>query len=159
MAEPFAATHRVPDTGMQAWDRPDATGAMTMLDPGLQVRSLEQRDNGWAHIECENSWTAWVDGRRLKAVPQGFPDEFDLAVFPVLEAALREYAQLLDDFQAGRLDEKEFRRQTVKVGLVVRDTEAWILEVPTGRWWRYDGTQLTTIELPDDPPLPGWESP
>jgi hypothetical protein len=154
-ADPFTPTHRVPDDGMQAWDRPDATSAMTMLDPGLPVRVLERRDDGWAHVECENTWTAWVDGRRLKAVPQGFPGEFDLDVFPVLEAALRQYAQLLDDFQAGRLDEKEFRRRAVRAGLVVRDTEAWILEVPTERWWRYDGTQLTTIELAGDPPLDG----
>jgi hypothetical protein len=140
---------------MQAWERPDATSEVTSLDPGLEVRALEQREDGWAHVECENTWTAWVDGRRLELLPLGFPDEFDLEVFPVLEAALERYAGLLDDFQAGRLDEAEFRREAVKVGLVVRDTDAWILEVPTQRWWRYDGFQLTTIELPGDPPLDG----
>jgi hypothetical protein len=155
MADPFLPTHRVPADGMQAWEQPDATSAVTMLDPGLEVRALEQRDDGWAHVEFENTWTAWVDGRRLEALPQGYPDNFDLDVFPVLEDALEQYARLLDDFQAGRLDEAEFRRQAVRVGLVVRDTDAWILEVPTERWWRYDGFQLTTIELPGDPPLDG----
>jgi hypothetical protein len=155
VTEPFIPTHRVPPDGMQAWDQPDATSRMTMLDPGLGVRTLEQRDDGWAHVEFENAWTAWVDGRRLELVPPGFPEEFDLAVFPVLEAALEKYARLLDDFEAGRLDEAEFRREAVKIGTVVRDTDVWILEVPTQRWWRYDGFQLTTIELPGDPPLDG----
>ena len=158
MMEPFTPTHRVPAGGMQAWDQPDATSATTPLDAGLEVRTLEQRDDGWAHVEFSNSWTGWVDGRKLEQLepaPPGFPEAFDLEVFPLLEAALEQYARLLDDFEAGRLDELEFRRQAVKVGTVARDTDVWILEVPTQRWWRYDGFQLTTIELPGDPPLEG----
>jgi hypothetical protein len=151
MAEPFVATHRVPADGLQAWDQPDATSTMVVLDAGLPVRTLEQRDDGWAHVECENTWMAWVDGRRLEPLAgPGYPNDFDFEVFEVLQAALDRYTRLMEDFQAGRLDEADFRRQAVRVGLVVRDTDAWILEVPTARWWRYDGIQLTTIELPGE---------
>jgi hypothetical protein len=118
-----------------------------MLDPGLEVRRVEQRDDGWAHIVCSNDWTTWVDGRRLVELPR---DGFDNAVFAVLEAASRVYAKLVEDLAAGRMDPETFRRQAFKTGLVVRDDDAWILELPTGRWWRYDGIELTTIELPDE---------
>jgi hypothetical protein len=155
VSEAFTPTHRVPADGIRAWEQPDASSTARMIDPGLEVRTLEQRDDGWAHVEFVNSWTAWVDGRLLDALEPGFPNEFDLDVFPVLQAALEQYAGLLDDFEAGRLDEAEFRRRSVKAGVVARDTDVWILEVPTQRWWRYDGFQLTTIELPGDPPLDG----
>lgn len=132
---------------------------MTMLDAGLEVRRVEQRDDGWAHIVCANDWAAWVDGRRLESLAgegeSSASDYFDLEVFAVLRDAVGQYQRLLDEFTAGRIDEVEFRRQAVRIGLVVRETDAWILELPTERWWRYDGVQLTTIELPDDSTLGG----
>jgi hypothetical protein len=145
----------VPADGLPAWEGPDAErSAMTMLDPGLEVRRVEQRDDGWAHIVCANDWTTWVDGRRLVELSR---DGFDSEVFAVLEAASREYGKLLEDFTAGRMEAATFQRQAFKVGLVVRDNDAWVLELPTGRWWRYDGMQLTTIELPDEDSMLGGE--
>lgn len=63
------ATHYVPAQGAWAWTAPDPTAAPTnSLDPWLEVRVIEFRLDGWAHIECANSWTAWVDGRVLHPV-------------------------------------------------------------------------------------------
>ena len=62
-------THRVPSEGLDAWPQPD--GSMppgARLDAGLEVR-VEQVDNGWARIVCENGWVGWVDERRLEMLP------------------------------------------------------------------------------------------
>jgi hypothetical protein len=157
MTAGFTPTHRVPSGGLRAWHDPDpAQAAVTTLDPGLEVRRVEQRDDGWAHIVCSNDWAAWVDGRRLEelAPTESFAplppvDGFDPELFPLLERALSDYAQLVDDVNNERVDAETFRRKAFEVGMVVRDSEAWLLEVPTGRWWRYDGMQLTTIEISD----------
>ena len=66
-AAPRWATHSVPPQGARAWTAPDPKVApTTTLDPGLEVRVIEFRVDGWANIECTNSWTAWVDGRVLQ---------------------------------------------------------------------------------------------
>ena len=66
-AAPRWATHYVPPEGTSAWTAPDPNVApTTALDPWLEVRVIEFRVDGWAHIECTNSWTAWVDGRVLR---------------------------------------------------------------------------------------------
>jgi hypothetical protein len=63
------ATHSVPAQGAWAWTAPDPNVApTTALGPWLEVRVIEFRVDGWAHIECTNSWTAWVDGRVLHAL-------------------------------------------------------------------------------------------
>lgn len=62
----WAPTHVVPAGGLSAWQAPDPASAPTAtMEPGLAVRLLDQRDDGWAHVACSNGWTAWVDGRRL----------------------------------------------------------------------------------------------
>jgi hypothetical protein len=158
MTEPFTPTHRVPSGGLPAWREPDPNQtAVATLDPGLDVRRVEQRDDGWAHIVCANDWAAWVDGRQLEPLEASAPgapflalagpDAFDTEVFPLLQKALRDYAALLDDFNNQRIDLETFRRKAFETGHIVRDSEAWILEIPTARWWRYDGVQLTTIEV------------
>jgi hypothetical protein len=164
MTAPFAPTHRVPAGGLPAWHDPDpAQTAVDTLDPGLVVQRLEQRNDGWARVLCSNDWSAWVDGRQLEPLqmqdatqpsqpfaPLPPVDGFDAEVFPELKRALDDYSALLDDLNSQRIDSDTFRREAFKVGLVVRDSEAWLLEVPTQRWWRYDGVQLTTIEVSGD---------
>ncbi|HEV3231125.1 MAG TPA: hypothetical protein VG245_02595 [Candidatus Dormibacteraeota bacterium] len=74
----FAASHSVPAGGLDTWSRPDGNlAADNRLAAGLDVKLLEQRPDGWAHVECSNGWTAWVDGRWLLA----------LAPSPVVTAA------------------------------------------------------------------------
>ncbi|WP_327094232.1 hypothetical protein OIE68_29095 [Nocardia vinacea] len=72
--EPLAATataswhptHRVPDGGLDAWPSPDpGLGPITSIDPGVELQILD-RAGDWAHIACNNGWTAWVDGRAIQ---------------------------------------------------------------------------------------------
>lgn len=65
----FVATHRIPIGGLPAWERPDPSlTVIATIGAGVLVRRLEQRDDGWAHIVCDNDWSAWIDGRRLEAL-------------------------------------------------------------------------------------------
>jgi hypothetical protein len=65
-ADAWAPTHRIPEGGLDAWQDPDPAAApVARLDAGLEVR-LEDTLGGWAHIVCENGWSAWVDGGRLE---------------------------------------------------------------------------------------------
>jgi hypothetical protein len=62
----WSPTHHVPAAGLSAWRDPDpASAPAATLQPGLSVRLVEQRDDGWAHVACSNGWSAWVDGRAL----------------------------------------------------------------------------------------------
>lgn len=60
----FRATHVVPAAGMSTWAEPGDAQPGPSLDPGLNVQQLETWGD-WAHITCDNGWTAWVDGRDL----------------------------------------------------------------------------------------------
>lgn len=62
----FVASHRIPGEGLPAWRQPDPNASPEVtIGGGLLVQVLEQHANGWAHILCDNGWSAWVDGRRL----------------------------------------------------------------------------------------------
>jgi hypothetical protein len=51
----------------QAWERPDPNSAVTgMVERRIPVQVLE-REGDWAHVVCSNGWSAWIDGRNLKA--------------------------------------------------------------------------------------------
>ncbi|MFX0579928.1 SH3 domain-containing protein [Nocardia nepalensis] len=68
--EPLAAlwypTHLVPEGGLDAWAAPDPSlGPITSIDPGVELQILG-RAGDWAHIACNNGWTAWVDGRLIR---------------------------------------------------------------------------------------------
>lgn len=68
MAE-FVPTHRVPNGGMRAWATPDPSAApVANLDQWLDVQVTEER-GAWARVVCSNSWSGWVDGRRLDPIP------------------------------------------------------------------------------------------
>jgi hypothetical protein len=65
----WAPTHCAPATGLDAWaDSDGANAPVARLDPGLAVEVIDRRGD-WAHISCENGWTAWVDGRQLELRP------------------------------------------------------------------------------------------
>jgi hypothetical protein len=57
----------IPRGGVPAWSVPDpAVPPVARLDAGLRVQVLEQRQEGWARVQCGNGWAAWVDGRSLQ---------------------------------------------------------------------------------------------
>ena len=59
------ASHRVPASGMQAWEAPDANAQpFGSLAGGLEVLVLE-RSGEWARIRMQGGQDAWVDGRLL----------------------------------------------------------------------------------------------
>jgi SH3-like domain-containing protein len=59
-------THEVKGRA-QAWERPDPNSAVTgTIERRLPVQLLE-RHGEWAHVVCSNGWSAWIDGRLLKA--------------------------------------------------------------------------------------------
>ena len=67
----FRPTHRAPGSGLPTWPQPDAADEALpdeqSLAAGLVVEVLDQRADGWAQIQCQDGWTAWVDGRRLES--------------------------------------------------------------------------------------------
>jgi hypothetical protein len=147
MPEAFVATHLVPDDGLDARLSPHPeVAAAAHLDGGLDVKQLERKGD-WARIECSNGWIAWVDARRLvpTASADGAPPLIDDVLSQALDTALARYAALVADLQAGRIDEATFQRGAFRAGLIVRDSEAWLLDLDSERWWRYDGLGLTTL--------------
>jgi hypothetical protein len=62
----FAPTHGVPPEGLPSWALPDPSGTSTPLAAGLDLEVV-QRVGDWAQVRASNSWTGWVDGRRLVA--------------------------------------------------------------------------------------------
>ncbi|MGY4100162.1 SH3 domain-containing protein [Nocardia sp. R16R-3T] len=75
--EPLAAlwypTHLAPEGGLDAWAAPDPNlGPITSIDPGVELQILG-RAGDWAHIACNNGWTAWVDGRAIQPLARRGP--------------------------------------------------------------------------------------
>ncbi|MEV0701547.1 hypothetical protein AB0I53_27055 [Saccharopolyspora sp. NPDC050389] len=66
---------------------------------------------------------------------------------PALGKAMANYRSLLDELEAGSIDDATFRRRALGVGLIVREHDAWILDLSTERWWRYDGVALSSIRF------------
>ena len=65
----FAPTHESPAGGIPAWDAPDsARPAATTIAAGVRF-TVAERQGDWARVICSNGWSAWVDGRRVVAVP------------------------------------------------------------------------------------------
>jgi hypothetical protein len=63
----FTATHAAPDGGLRAWAAPDPSQQpITTIQARVEMIVLEQLGD-WAHIECSNGWSAWVDARKLVA--------------------------------------------------------------------------------------------
>ncbi|CAM5665687.1 putative protein OS=Streptomyces glaucescens OX=1907 GN=SGLAU_02790 PE=4 SV=1 [Streptomyces glaucescens] len=71
-ARGFRPTHVVPRHGLPSWETPAPDRPTVPLDPLLPVQLVERRGD-WGRIRCSNGWSAWIDGRRLVAVPQDPP--------------------------------------------------------------------------------------
>ncbi|MFJ9738287.1 hypothetical protein [Streptomyces sp. NPDC101166] len=163
MATPgFLPTHVVPPHGMPAWEAPDPARPTVSLDALLPVRLTERRGD-WGHVLCANGWSAWVDGRRLIAVPQDPPgtDAPRTAVAdprPLLgraEQALARYRAAVEELADGGLDGEAFRRSTsgLRIGVVVDGESMWLYDPAEERWAYGDGTGLSTYAA-DEPPAP-----
>ncbi|MFI9803524.1 hypothetical protein ACIHEJ_03975 [Streptomyces sp. NPDC052301] len=148
----FRPTHVVPPQGMPAWEAPDPDRPTVPLDPLLPVQLVERRGD-WGHIRCSNGWTAWVDGRRLVAVPEDPPaaDGPDATADPRpllarAEQALAAYRAAVEELAAGTLDGEDFadRTRDLRIGLVVDGESMWLYDPEEGRWVYGDGRRLTT---------------
>ena len=67
----WAATHRAPREGMDAWSTPDpGEEPASELDGGVEVQVLETAGE-WARVLGSNGWEGWVDGRLLEQLDPG----------------------------------------------------------------------------------------
>ncbi|MEU7299398.1 hypothetical protein AB0D42_28385 [Streptomyces sp. NPDC048304] len=149
----FRPTHVVPRHGMPAWEAPDPARPTVPLDPLLPVELVERRGD-WGHVRCSNGWAAWVDGRRLVAVPEDPPAADGPAATaadprPLLaraEQALADYRSAVEGLAAGALDGEDFADRTggLRIGLVVDGESMWLYDPEAGRWVYGDGRRLTT---------------
>ena len=69
----WAATHIVPEGGLPARERPDASmEPLLRIRSGTGVRVLEEA-GAWSRVDIESGWSAWLDNRRLEAVGGATP--------------------------------------------------------------------------------------
>jgi hypothetical protein len=62
----FVATHRVPESGLQAWGAPDPAGNVVATLPAGTAVALKERRGDWARVLRDDGWDGWVDARRLE---------------------------------------------------------------------------------------------
>lgn len=68
MNEPFAATHTIPDGGLDVWAQPDpAEPSIARLEPGVPVAAGERRGE-WVHVVCDNGFAGWLGATTLHPV-------------------------------------------------------------------------------------------
>ena len=64
----WAATHRAPSEGMDAWSDPDPAAApASELEGKIEVQVVETAGE-WAKVRGQNGWEGWVDGRLLEQI-------------------------------------------------------------------------------------------
>ncbi|MGW3359010.1 hypothetical protein ACWDFL_26930 [Streptomyces bungoensis] len=156
----FRPTHVVPPHGMPAWETPDPGRPTVPLDPLLPVQLVERRGD-WGHIRCANGWTAWVDGRRLVAVPAD-PPAAGTAPGPAdprpllarAERTLAAYRSAVADLAAGTLDGEAFadRTRDLRIGIVVDGEAMWLYDPEEGCWAYCDGRRLSTYATDREQP-------
>ena len=115
----------------QAEDSPDTT-------PGAESASSPCERCG-AVVAAEYTFCPRCGAPRTKAAT----DKLDAELVAALHDALDEYTRILDYVQSGRIDAAEGQRRAFRTGLIVKDDEAWILDVMSATWFRYDGLRLT----------------
>ena len=64
----WAATHRVPREGMDAWAEPDANSPPAADLESHVAMQLLGTAGAWAQVRGENGWAGWVDGRLLEQI-------------------------------------------------------------------------------------------
>ena len=135
------------ENGWEAWTdarpliEPAASAARSDADDGTILcpqcgKQLDERDPYPAHM-------ADAHGIAVPAKPTE-PSAGD-GLVAALDSALDTYRDLVERFKRGDLDEATFRRRAFEVGLVVRDGDAWMLDLTTHQWWHYDGVRLASI--------------
>ena len=151
----FVPTHRVPPAGLPAWAAPGYpyTPPAATLEAGGEVQ-LVRSWGDWAQVLLPDGEVFWIDSRQLLPHgPDGESGRTSVATDGDVEAlrlqlarALDLYSRALDDLDAGRIDRPSFQRQALRAGLVIRDDDAWILDVAGGAWYCYDGARLRRFD-------------
>ncbi|MFF8946114.1 hypothetical protein ACF1A5_28390 [Streptomyces sp. NPDC014864] len=163
----FRPTHVVPQDGMPAWEAPDPDRPTVPLDPLLPVELAERRGD-WGRVVCANGWSAWVDGRRLVAVPQDPPrpgGPFGTGdPRPLLaraEHALASYRVAVEDLAGGGIDRETFGHRTrgLRIGIVVDGESMWLYDAEQGRWVYADGSRTATYAADRAPRAPAGAGP
>ncbi|MEU0050550.1 hypothetical protein ABZ299_17485 [Streptomyces sp. NPDC006184] len=148
----FRPTHVIPPRGLPAWEAPDPARPTMPLDPLLPVQLVERRGD-WGYIRCANGWGAWVDGRRLVAVPEDPPaaggpggTADPRPLLARAEQALGDYRAAVEALAAGGLDGEAFgdRTEGLRIGIVVDGESMWLYDPQEGRWVYGDGRLLNT---------------
>ncbi|GHE07930.1 hypothetical protein [Streptomyces alanosinicus] len=148
----FRPTHVVPRGGTPAWESPDPARPTVPLDPLLPVELVERRGD-WGYIRCSNGWAAWVDSRRLVAVPDDPPavdgtggTSDPLPLLAHAEQALADYRTAVRELADGVLDGEGFEERTrgLRLGIVVDGESMWLYDPGESRWVYGDGRRLTT---------------
>ena len=62
----WAATHRAPGEGMDAWSNPDSEAAPSSELEGRVEVQVVGTAGEWARVIGANGWEGWVDGRLLE---------------------------------------------------------------------------------------------
>jgi len=128
--------------------------AMTTPTGGTPAAWLEDPTHHYQYRYWDGSaWTDQVASNgtvSTDALSANGTSDPRVALYDRLQQALSTYDQLLQDFQAQRIDEATFQRQAFQTGLVTFDDEAWILDLPNHKWHRYDGLELIDVVLPTD---------
>ena len=81
----WAATHRAPGEGLDAWADPDA-GAEPSSEVEARVElQVIDTAGAWARVRGQNGWEGWVDGRLLEQID---PDGGDRHAYALLAVAI-----------------------------------------------------------------------
>ena len=140
----FVPTHMAPEAGLRTWASPDTSQPTAAIPSGLEVQ-LAERQGDWARVICSNGWSTWVDNRELIDIAALKAMATELVTR--LGAAVEEYAAVVEDAAANRIDEAEFKQRALEAGTVTIDGELWLLDLPNTRWYRYDGFSMQTMDL------------
>ncbi|HEX9694863.1 MAG TPA: hypothetical protein VGB64_00955 [Actinomycetota bacterium] len=64
----FAATHRIPASGLEAWANPDPSVAPAAWIEGGSLVRADERNDPWMRVVTQQGTRGWVDGRRLETL-------------------------------------------------------------------------------------------